>query len=1045
MGGGLQPPSGFPSTPGSASEIPPSTPNMGDRGFQHDSPSGSAAGSTMSPGMGGGGEYGYGGTGYALDASRMDLSPEPPNFNNIDYHAPRTDPVPLFVVTRNLSPSTALHVDNPPELTHGHDYSPWTSASDSNYSTPSDMSRNHRYWTHHRSTTSMDWTGNNSLLSPFPPSAGGSSGLDTMAAPYYMTSPFPMTPHLASPAHNTYGNLLDPSLMGGFADDPTHDPFMDTSAHPHHNAHFPHRSSSSVRSPTLQSAPASAQSAETLVTPVPLPHRIDMMANLGRKEMVLEGSDVGIGMLGGGGGSPNWGGSSPGGGGILEGSGLGGLGGCGIGGITLVAPLPRSVRNAIPSYLDVYWARFHHLYPFVHRHTLEGSGEDVLRCAMAAVATQFLDGKEDRARGNLLHEYAWQEAKRVSWHATSHPVSDNSLHIHAVTSPGLTNSQHPQWSLQVMQAILLCELFARFRGRKAVVRPSKLFESLYSRVSGSQSLIVSSSSSFSDSASFFPAPVSLSESSIPSSLSSSSFSLYSPTPAWSPSEPPSASSPEFGGMDAFFAPKDYGSFDQHGSNQDHHHQHSLLFSPSVSFSPSTVIDTSPPFVFDPLFRFDNASFPSSSAPPPAQSYLGNFSSQVLDHNSTMFDPAHAGSAQHSMGVNGSNNEFINLSMTKEERWHNWLETEGRRRLLASCFLIDGHTSVYHGQARARDDILHSEIPLTGPSDTLWAANSADEWAATLDTNPSAGIPQFLPHPASLTPEGVAERSIFDQCAILNAEARNLPRNDNVSSVMSHQQSGNTGRESSLGAAEERIGWLFRGLPISGVSNTFLALHHTPLRDLLAVSGDSWVFSQKVLEQPTFAEYQRRLRLWLNNSNTSGSNPANLFASSAPTSALDVGNMSVGKATIYASRALLAFLNRPTESNGITPRAACVSDYWAMYVCALIIWAFGRHRAGRSPSSNNSGDSVPSSATSSNTNNHGESEERAVNWLRAVSELSRPEDVTRVRGRREASLGVVGLVKRRLEADCVPGSRARLYVDAVGVLRKLEEGVNWKWF
>ena len=33
--------------------------------------------------------------------------------------------------------------------------------------------------------------------------------------------------------------------------------------------------------------------------------------------------------------------------------------------------------------------------------------------------------------------------------------------------------------------------------------------------------------------------------------------------------------------------------------------------------------------------------------------------------------------------------------------------------------------------------------------------------------------------------------------------------------------------------------------------------------------------------------------------------------------------------------------------------------------------------------------------------------------------------------------MVGLVRRRLEWDCV-GGRSRLYVDAVGVLKKLEE-------
>ena len=34
-----------------------------------------------------------------------------------------------------------------------------------------------------------------------------------------------------------------------------------------------------------------------------------------------------------------------------------------------------------------------------------------------------------------------------------------------------------------MQTILLCEFYARFRGRKVVTRPSQQFRSIYSRVS----------------------------------------------------------------------------------------------------------------------------------------------------------------------------------------------------------------------------------------------------------------------------------------------------------------------------------------------------------------------------------------------------------------------------------------------------------------------------------------------------------------------------------------------------------------------------------
>jgi hypothetical protein len=52
--------------------------------------------------------------------------------------------------------------------------------------------------------------------------------------------------------------------------------------------------------------------------------------------------------------------------------------------------------------------------PLIHRQTFEAAPEDVLKCAMAAVATQHLDNREDRTRGNQLHEFAWQEVKRVS-------------------------------------------------------------------------------------------------------------------------------------------------------------------------------------------------------------------------------------------------------------------------------------------------------------------------------------------------------------------------------------------------------------------------------------------------------------------------------------------------------------------------------------------------------------------------------------------------------------------------------------------------------
>ncbi|KAM0287225.1 hypothetical protein ACHAQH_000539 [Verticillium albo-atrum] len=480
-----------------------------------------------------------------------------------------------------------------------------------------------------------------------------------------------------------------------------------------------------------------------------------------------------------------------------------------------LSPPPASAYRAIPYYIEVYWDKFHHLFPIVHRRTFEEAVEqsDVLRCAMAAVATQYLAGKEDRIRGNQLHEYAWQQARR-------------SLH----------------WSVSVMQAILLCELLARFRGRKAAIRPSKEFESVYQR----------------------------------------------------------------------------------------------------------VYDTSATFAYVPM--------------------------------------------------SGPNNV----------RWHTWLDLEARRRLLGACFVLDVHTSVYQEQRRVRDfDIAAGgipPIPLTGQTSDLWGAMSADAWSAMVANKENImGILTALPmiNPDSLTECTIQTYSPFDRSIILASEAIRL--------------------KSQCSAAPSDMGRMAELFPGCPVANTYLALHHAPLHDLLAVSGESWVFSQKLMEASSFAEHKKRLRKW------SSSNEA-------------------ATAIIFACRAIETFTthgNRPdadeddedTDDMEVwdTQRPRMwrddVSDYWGMYVCALICWAFGH------------GPSAGETEGAAMVGDVGD-EAAALAWARAVAHMGE-EDVLKIRNSRD-SAKVLVLARSWLEADCV-GNRSRLFVDAVRVLRKLEEGVQWAWF
>lgn len=588
-----------------------------------------------------------------------------------------------------------------------------------------------------------------------------------------------------------------------------------------------------------------------------------------------------------------------------------------------------------------------------------------------------------------------------------------------------------------MQAVVLCELFARFRGRKAAVRPSKLFENLYSRVSGSESLV----SSISDDDHVPPFPVSQSESSShSSSLSSSSAGFCTPSlPAWSPqiSEPYSASSTHQGLY-----------------QYDHVSQDSVpfLFSPGVSFSSGRISTSDDSSIYDPrLQAYDNVSidnaflsFPSDSQD---QSYSDIFSSQGLYQTPNLYDPALPSGAA-SLG----SHQGMGINTTNKQRWRTWLEAEGRRRLLAGCFIVDNYSSAFQQQPRARDGVDPSTIPLTAHSDALWAANTAEEWAVILEANPAAGRPQCLPPLDALRPEEIARYTVFDQASILNAAALSLPRRytpclatdkgddpDDIShddlrtpTTASYTQALNEVKP------DDRLAHLFSHCVPATTAHIYIALHHTPLHDLLAVSGDSWVFSQKILGSPTFLEHQKRLKAWVEGRSAPSLTPGHHQGTPSSPNTASLEGMSSGKATIYAARALVEYLTRGVDSsNGLTPYMTGLSDYWGMYVCALIIWAFG-HRAGKYSGSTGGSSGSPT------TKGTPMGEDEAIDWLRVVADLVQPEHAARVRGRREASAAVVSMIKQRLEADCV-GGRSRLYVDAVGVLRKLEQGVNWRWF
>ncbi|RDA87947.1 hypothetical protein CP532_1717 [Ophiocordyceps camponoti-leonardi (nom. inval.)] len=336
-------------------------------------------------------------------------------------------------------------------------------------------------------------------------------------------------------------------------------------------------------------------------------------------------------------------------------------------------------------------------------------------------------------------------------------------------------------------------------------------------------------------------------------------------------------------------------------------------------------------------------------------------------------------------------------------WRSWILQESRRRLLAACFLLSVHGNWYYEQPLMADLGLDKFSPMMLPialsanSTRAWEAAKAEKWAA-LDAASARTqmVGEMLQRP--LTASDMEAMPSFDASILLAAHALQLPRRRKHTEVEV--------LEDPLRASQT----MTKLFPRSPVAYVYLALHHTPLHWLLSVSGDSWVFNRKVRYARYFHEHQHKLDRW----RTSGSAAA---------------------ATLFAAKALKLFLGLENGSDGngnktgnSNSRVAWrdISDFWGVYVCALVCWAAAK-QGGRRP-------------TRAST----------IRWILDVAEGRNGGDggddagdpVQTLAGGLVGSRGVIGLARDVLERDCL-GRRSILFADAVGVLRKLDEGQGWR--
>jgi hypothetical protein len=254
-------------------------------------------------------------------------------------------------------------------------------------------------------------------------------------------------------------------------------------------------------------------------------------------------------------------------------------------------------------------------------------------------------------------------------------------------------------------------------------------------------------------------------------------------------------------------------------------------------------------------------------------------------------------------------------------------------------------------------------------------------------------------------------SPFAQCLLICSLATRLPVRDDPTYP-------NYVPLNSMDDATMSLQTLF---PTSPLAHSYLALNHTPLHDLLAIAGDTWVFGKKITPPEAFHSAMSRVKQWSI-------------------------SLAAAAATQHACQVIATVLQ--PES----PQLNCVSDYWALYTAALICWAFG-HRKSLSSTTPGSLSRVNSSPAVSDSNIEVDSfngssphEVRlnALKYINRILELGTEDLLTSKASTRGDTDGVIDAVRSRLEVEGV-GNKCMMIVDAIMVLTRIKEGGRGKWF
>jgi Fungal specific transcription factor domain len=356
----------------------------------------------------------------------------------------------------------------------------------------------------------------------------------------------------------------------------------------------------------------------------------------------------------------------------------------------------------------------------------------------------------------------------------------------------------------------------------------------------------------------------------------------------------------------------------------------------------------------------------------------------------------------------------------------WVNRETRRRLLLGSFILDTQQSVLFEQQlvlfpKWPTETFSSHIStLPWPcNDNLWECKSAEKWAEL--SSPYENI--LLP---------AASVSTYNNPNLLDPFRSRL-----VLTYLSNKPSPNEGdSDIELTAFCKKLTKLEPSVRYAATEfdiHAHIALQHIPIRSLLIVSGESWLFGKKLENQDDFHSAKSQLRDWTGSSNA--------------------------QTALWHASALLRMVFHPepdtvaqsADDGGATDRTmGMLHEQWCVYIAGLICWACAFDKSAlpvpltasstASPSVNSPAVSGPISPAPSMTGYpslidpvEADAEMRHFLHGTAVGELEDlPAALAELKGQTRGLLEVVRTRK-------INGALGGLLNEASGVLYRLVEG------